>query len=287
MESVLSSTPSDSGASDASPTSVNESSGMASSGVPSSPTPEGSWRDSMPESHRDHSLVQKYQSADEFFGGLDNLQKMASGKGFERPGADSPPEAWNEFYSKAGRPDSSDDYSWTSPMIDGENGEQVPEFNIDNDTYEAMRSELHGKGLTDDQFSSVMEMYTGQIKADAIADAEASTKQYNDTLAWIDEKYGDNAKEVTSTVQKAVDHFGLADVLENAGLNNSPEIFEMLANLAETVGESRMVGESVNFGSLDDQISGIVDSKAYNDVTSPGHHQAMQKLEGLYKRKVR
>ena len=77
---------------------------------------ETSWLDSIPEEFRDKPSFTKYKSLEDFSKGYDNVTKMV-GNSVRIPTEESTEEELNEFYTKLGRPDSHEKYSYERPEM--------------------------------------------------------------------------------------------------------------------------------------------------------------------------
>jgi|SRR6266850_2545966 len=140
------------------------------------------------------------------------------------------PEAWDEVYSKLGRPEKPDQYEVTPPPMP----EGVP---WDTGAQAQFLEHSHKLGLTSAQVQGVLDYY-GDYLAKGVEQSQQQTRQSaEDTLKSLEQEYGPITFERhLSTVQAFVRSEGdpeLIAELERTGWGNHPHLTRLLIRLSE------------------------------------------------------
>jgi len=257
-------------------------------------TSSGNWIDSLDEKYRENTSINKYNSMDDFIDGHLNMKSLIGKKGLAPLSEDATPEEKNEFYSRIGRPETHEGYDWQSPTIEVENDtgekEEVPMVNIDQELMSETMKVFHENGLTNNQAKAVMDMFAEHEHArfenglNDFANQQEQTAQ--ETKSQLLQEWGDKFDSKLSAVNNVVNKFGLTETLQDLGLANDYRVVKMFESMISKVGEGQITGDmSPTGGGFEEAVSAIRQSEAYQNPMHPGHHEANQRLESLYKRK--
>ena len=164
-----------------------------------------------------------------------NAQKMIGTKRLPVPDESWTPEQWNDFHSQIGRPDTHDKY--TLPKVEG--------VEWDDTKVSEFREMAYNMGLTDKQFSTVMEKYAGEVTGMQQSASEQMKEQINTGLQNLRNELSQSGKDFNTVLELANEglvSFGDEGLVvlfnQNAQLANHPSIIKMFASLAEANRES-------------------------------------------------
>lgn len=147
----------------------------------------GSFKDSVPEAYREKSYMADIDSADKLFQQFDNAQQLIGKKTVGVPTAESSIDDWNSFYTKMGRPETSDKYEFESL-------EMPDAIKRSDDQNASLKKILHEAGLSSKQANNVVR------KSD-----EEAMRFYNDSKDGVDKA----SKERQDAFQEKLStHFG-------------------------------------------------------------------------------
>jgi hypothetical protein len=149
----------------------------------------------------------------------------------------------------------------------------------------------HGKGLTNEQVSFVLNEYLQRapklVENGARLSAEDTTRALKDV--WKNESdYGQNMGHAYRAASAIADKAGVSfEELEKSGLGNHPTFIRLMASIGPELAEDAVPngGQGVSAGDFDAQVASIRANPAYNDPKHPEHKQLMQKMEALYTRR--
>lgn len=149
----------------------------------------------------------------------------------------------------------------------------------------------HGKGLTNEQVSFVINEYMQRapklVENGQKLTAEDTTRALKDV--WKNESdYGQNMGHAYRAASAIADKAGVSfEELEKSGLGNHPVFIRLMASIGPELAEDAPPndGQGVSAGDFDAQVAAIRANPAYNDPKHPEHKQLMQKMEALYTRR--
>ena len=250
---------------------------------------EPGWLESIPEEYRDKPAFTKYKSLDEFAKGYDNVNKMV-GNSVRIPTEDSNDEEINEFYSKLGRPESGDKYSYERPEMP----EGVP---YSEDAEKAFFQLAHSKGLTQDQASSILDYYNQFTVNSTIDQKREADELYAKGEADLKKVWGIKGYENNVAIaQRAVREYGdeeLDKLLTETNLGNNPAVIKAFYKIGSKLQEAKPLDSDYNSSFLDksqatSEIDGMIKNKnhkfhdAYWDTKHPEHKEALAYRDRLY-----
>lgn len=149
----------------------------------------------------------------------------------------------------------------------------------------------HGKGLTNDQVSFVINEYMQRAPKLVESGINLTTEEVTQTLKGVwasDADYGQNISHAYNAASTIANKAGISfEELERSGLGNHPVFIRLMASigpeLAEDVPPNSVQG--VTSGDFDAQAASIRANPAYSDIRHPEHKQVMQRMEALYTRR--
>lgn len=196
---------------------------------------------------------------------------------------DDSPEAWAAVYDKLGRPEAPDKYS-----ID-KYKDIVPV-----DELKPYAEIAHKAGLSSGQFDALVGKFFEDAGAGKKAQEEAVNQQISQWQQEIKTEYGAAYEQKLAFAQKAVEKFGLADVVkENIAMFEHPALIKALVTIGEKTSEgivlangdvahgklspAEAIMELANFQSDQNNI------KIMTDKRHPQHEFVMKKRAELFK----
>lgn len=189
--------------------------------------PAASWRESVSEENR--GGVAKFETVDALAKSYTELERNMGNK-VKIPTPESPAEEISAFYNKLGRPETSEGYK--QPELDEG---QV----FDKEFFGNIASAAHDAGVTDEQFSSLVDKYLGyeaQIK-------EAELVEFNRYREEADRKlhetYGADYDKNIELSKRAYTEYASDDLKELldtdkfVGLRNEPAFIDMMVEIGK------------------------------------------------------
>lgn len=244
----------------------------------------------IPESWREDPLYKDIKT----FGGLKgsylNAQKMIGSSRLPMPKDDAPQEEWDKFYNSTGRPAEAKEYNFKD--VKYPEGVQPHEK-----MQEWFRGHSHKLGLSQKQSQGVFQGFNDFLGEIGKAEKQAmSTK----LVEWEET----NKNNLGAAYQEAMDIKGrvlrehgdeeLSNVLKSSMLEKHPAMIRFLHNVGKAMGEHRVDNsndENNKFMVTPDQAIREVNAmkldkdfmKVYTNTREPGHKEAVQKMNDLYK----
>jgi len=215
-------------------------------------------------------LLGKYKTPDDFAKGAANLSKKVGEKGLSIPGEDATDEERAEFYTKLGRPESPDKYSW-----------EMPEgFEMDQEWYAEKSKEMFDKGISDDAHSLIMDLY----RQDRERINELAQNHQDELVAKTEpalreewkEDYDANMKQSMEVAER----FGVKELLKDYGIINELPVIKMLHEVALSTTEGK-VEPSSGFTSSKEELASLKNDPAYMDRTHPNHKNVLKRVVEL------
>jgi hypothetical protein len=185
----------------------------------------------VPEELKGAPWLEKYKTPEDFFKGVDNLQKVAGQKmdGVVRPAADAKPEAWDEFYSKIGVPEKPDGYALT---VDA----KFKDLFLPGDD-KMVAQIFHAAKLTPEQGAALLPKYL-EMRAGQMEQLKAQrAEEFNAGKQALQKEWGSKFDENLGNAAKGLDKAGLLEDLEKQGLGNNPAILKLGELLNRALGE--------------------------------------------------
>lgn len=149
----------------------------------------------------------------------------------------------------------------------------------------------HGKGLTNEQVSFVLNEYLQRapklVENGQKLTAEETKKALRET--WNDEAgYQQNMGHAFRAASAIADKAGVPFAeLEKSGLGDHPLFIRLMASIGPELSEDAIPSGAGSTGAadFDAQVASLRANPAYNDPKHPEHKQVMAKMEALYQKR--
>lgn len=157
-----------------------------------------------------------------------HAQKLVGVDKLEAPKSDWPKEKWDAFYDRLGRPKTPGDYT-----------AEIPEgLSVDDKALESFRNLAHEKGLTTEQFTSIMGVYTGMVQQAQSEMTQAQEKTIMEGLKSLQQEQGENFESFLKLAERGLERFGDDSlkklITDDSVLRNHPAIIKHFHSLAKT-----------------------------------------------------
>lgn len=257
------------------------------------------WWDAIPEAPvREHVAAHKYASPAELAMANYNLTKLQRGAddvvGLPKP--DAPPEQWDAFYTKAGRPADAKGYDKVDFAVGLPQG-----MAVDDGLKTQAQNMFFAMGLNPSQAQKAMGEYNKMFVAQQAGIQEAQTTANNAAVDTLMGTWGDKAEEYKAqgrTVIAAIDPKGELIPKLDALLGAAP-VMDLLIRIGNATKEggfkpggggggdpadpSNMTREQAQTA-INALNNDPVFQKSYTTKGDPGHQAALDKMSKLYAR---
>jgi len=217
------------------------------------------WMASLPDAHKQNPNFAQFKEAPLVWDRFDSLLK-AEGSMVTIPGEQATDEERAAFYSKLGRPETADKYTFTKPADLPEGVPYSPEVEA------AFKAQVHKLGLTDAQAKAQWDWYFGMSK-EGFAKQQQAEQQANEAAinSLKDEWKGDEFKVNSELAARAFKKFGgekpeVAKFIEETKVNglalgNHPIFLRVFAAIGKAIADDSMSagGRSGGGGELSDE----------------------------------
>lgn len=180
---------------------------------------------------RELMATKAYKNPNELAMAYHNLNKLQNNSGdvVALPKADAPPEAWNAFYSKMGRPEHADKYDLKAPE-----GQQMDPNMLKFGKemfFEMGLSPQKAQAMTDKWNKFIVEQQAGLLQQDTVKN--------NAEVAALTTKWGADGEKYKAAGVRAMHALGLdaATVTQIEGKIGSAAILNLLTTLGQKMGE--------------------------------------------------
>ena len=205
------------------------------------------WRDGLPEAIRGEKCLDNIKNIGALANSYVHAQKAIGANRVALPNENSTDEDWAAFYKACGRPDSETAYTTDGVKL-------PPGVTLDADRVNEFRTFAFKHGFNQKTFDAALAFDIERVQRQA-AEAEAAAQtEYSETLGKLkaDEASGELRRKfgnefatmdaVVAQCNKAMQTFGLTEVLGKAGLLNNLQVIYALAGIGASMSESRMKG---------------------------------------------
>lgn len=250
-------------------------------------TPASDWRSGLSESLRQNPVVQKYGSQEEAIKGLINAQGLIGKKGLEAPADDWKPEQWNDFFNKLGRPETPDNYKFTSTMPEGVTRNEAMEKHF--------AKQMHSYGLTQKQAESMHGDFLNYLQQQGNADKQARQAEEAAGYEKLKAELGDKFEAHSVAAFRTAKEYGgpeLAKLLDEKGIGNHPVLVRAFASIGMHMAEDSLRsgrGASTFTMGKDGAVAQISELKlnkdfmdSFQNMRAPGHKEAVKKWNDLH-----
>lgn len=195
------------------------------------------WRELLPEEIRNEPSLQNIKHFGALAKSYVHAQKAIGANKVAIPGKDATEEEKSSFFSAIGRPETADNYEFARAA------ELPQEIGFDEELMKGFREEAFRIGLTQEQFNAAVNYEAKVVAARLAQQREAADREYAETYSKLKAQYGARCDEVIAQCNKAVQTFGLAEVLTEHGLLNNYDFIQALAGIGERISESKLKGD--------------------------------------------
>lgn len=210
------------------------------------------WRNALPENIRNERSLDSIKNFSTLAQSYVHAQKAIGANKVAIPGADATPEEKSAFYSALGRPESAEKYEITKP-------EGIPEgLNFDDAALGEFKKFAFEHGLNNEQANKAVEFQAQMVAKEYQASEAAAEAEMVQTEAKLKTEFGAEYGATIAQCNKAIQTFGVGEVLKNAGLLNNYEVIKMFSKIGGSLSESKLKGES-------EPVSSSAQSR-YNDI---------------------
>ena len=240
------------------------------------------WKNLLPEEIRNEPCLNNVKHIGAFAKNYVNAQKAIGANKIPLPGENASPEEWDAVFNALGRPEAADRYEFKA-ADDLPDGMQFDEALMKN-----FREAAYKLGLNQTQYNALVNYQAKLAGAQVQAMEQQAEQEYHSTLQKLTGEFGANLNTVIAQCNKAVETFGLRQVLEEKGLMNNYDVIKALAGIGERISESRLKGNPALDTAEDAQsrlnsIMGNMDDPYYKR-EHPQHGQRVREVAELAKR---
>jgi len=234
------------------------------------------WRDGLPESIRNEKCLDSIKTVGALAQSYVHAQKSIGANKVAIPGENATPEELDEFYKALGRPDKAEDYE--SDKI------ELPEgVTLDTDEVKKFRDFAFEHGISQKVFEAALKFDIERVQNQIAAENARANAEYEETLGKLQSEFGGRAQSVVAQCNKAMQTFGLTEVLRDHGLLNNYTVIKALAGIGERISESRLHGEAGNPVDPQTRINEIMGNPKdpYYDREHPNHAARVAEVRRL------
>lgn len=236
------------------------------------------WREGLPESIRGEKCLDSIKTIGTLAQSYVHAQHAIGSNKVAIPGENATPEEWNAFYKACGRPDTEDAYK--------HDGVKLPEgIVLDEEQVKEFRKFAFEHGMSQKAFEAALAFDAGRVEKMQKQAAAAHEAEYNETLTKLRSEFGGRMETVVAQCNKAMETFGLTEVLREKGLLNNYTIIKALAGIGERIGESKLRGGEAQVSAGDPasrlaEIQGNQEDPYYRK-DHPAHNARVAEVNGL------
>ena len=242
-----------------------------------------SWKEAISEEFRQDPNIEKFTEIDALAKSYINATKMIGQDKVALPNKNSTEDQWNEFYDKAGRPESADKYSLNVKS------DVVP---LDNGAVKQFAENAHKLGLSNKQAQGVLEFYKNSMEGTAQqskVDTETAQVQAEQELRQEWGREFENNVKKAGALAKANINSDILDLELKSGIRvgDHPELIKGFAKIASMMSEDKIVSpesDSTNKSAdIESEISSITNNTdgPYWNKQHPDHDKVVQQVYTL------
>ena len=244
------------------------------------PTP--SWKDSISEEYRKDPNIEKFTEADALAKSYINAVKMIGQDKIAVPNKNSTEEAWEEAYTKLGRPEDPSKYTVSIPE------DYQPFFEEKN--LDEFKNVAHKIGLNDKQVGALLEYQMNTIKHEEENEPAEISRQKSETESVLKQEWGYDYDKKVAAADRALKVYGddeLRYLITNSSAGNNPAVIRFFARLGQEVTEDMAQNTQNNRLSVSpldakDEIAKIMSDA--NHAYHKGDETAVEKVRQLHEK---
>lgn len=243
----------------------------------------------LPEDLRDEPSLANIGSLEDLAKGYVHAQRLVGKEKIPLPTSDDDEDAWNEIYTRLGRPEDAAKYELGELPTADEAGWSIPDDYLEN-----FRTAAHKAGLTSRQATAMMEVNKDFLSNEMAESDAAWNRAVDEAETTLRKEFGKTYDHKLALANRALTQLGSEELigrLQNLGLANDPDMVRMMVKIGESIGEDQLPqGQTSGFGLTPAQAQAEIGKlktdpnfmKAYTDRYAPGHDEAVQKMQELY-----
>ncbi len=192
------------------------------------------WRDLLPENLRGEKSLDNIKNFSTLAQSYVHGQKAIGANKVALPGEHATKEELDAYYNATGRPETPEKYEFKGALPEG--------FTLDKAELGEFKKYAHERGFSQADYQSALEFDLIRAqKADerAIADWNA---EFERSEAELKQQYGANYDSVIAQCNKALDTFGLTEIMAGNRLLNNAGFIRAMADVGAKISESRLKG---------------------------------------------
>jgi hypothetical protein len=219
------------------------------------------------------------ESADKVLTSYAELERM-QGEALRPPKDDAPPEEWNKFYSRLGRPETADKYEFKRP--EG----LPPDLPYSDELAKTSKAWMHEAGLNTKQAQRVHDGFVQYMAQQQTAQVEATKQAVESTHDVLVRDWGgppdsEAFKQKHALADRAARKLGIVDDLKGAGILlpdgslTKPQIAKALAEIGQSMFSEDTIGDGDTPGTSENPFKRDANGK----IKSPGAISALVKSD--------
>lgn len=212
-----------------------------------------------------NELLKSYDSSQRYIGAAVKI-----------PGENAAREEVDAFYTKLGRPESADKYTWTPP-----DGISVEGATAEN--FKAFKELCFKLGLSNKQTSGVLDGWSGIVKnleatrANLLNQIASESKSALSAPNEWGDKFDDKYKATISLIER----LGVKPDFEAAGVLNSVKLLKAFNSIVDAGAETGLKGASGGAQSSAERLAELKKNPAYLNAGHPDHAKVLSEINSL------
>lgn len=250
------------------------------------------WNTISEEPVREHVKAKGYKNPAELAMANYSLTKMQRGATdvLTLPAKDADANAWNEFYTKVGRPATKDDYKFTF-------GEGVT---VDESLVGFGKEMFHELGARPEQAQKAVEKWNAYVADQNAKEIEKNNKENADAVTALQQSWGTSLEENRAAGERVMKALALDEATMDKiqGAIGAAPLIDLLARIGKKSSEGTLVGGAGGGDPNDpsnmtkEQAEAAINAlnndaefqKKYSDKNHPEHKDAVDRMQKLYMR---
>ncbi len=236
------------------------------------------WKDGLPEAVRHEKCLDNFKTIGALAQSYVHAQRAIGANKVILPTENSSPEEWSAFYKACGRPDDAGGYRHDAVKL--------PEgIVLDEAQLSQFREFAFENGFSQKAFEAALAFDVQRLQTQQQAAMAAQAAEYHETLDKLRTEFGGSLETVVAQCNKAMETFGLAEVLREKGLLNNYAVIKALAGIGGKISESKLKGDGAQISAGDPasrlaEIQGNPDDPYYKK-DHPAHNARVSEVNGL------
>jgi hypothetical protein len=219
-----------------------------------------------------------------------NAQQMIGADKVVLPRTDAPPEEWNQFYTKLGRPEAVDGYDFSKIEL-------PKEFPRDEKGEKFVKELFHKTGLSTKQAENVYKEYATFQAGELQAFRDAQAAKVQEGLDSLQTEWGNKYEGEVALAKQAINAFGgeaLKELMNSTGLGDHPVLIKVFNAIGKSLAEDKAFRDgSLNngFAPTEDQAKAEIARlqtdpefmKSYTNRNHATHAASKARMDNLWK----